>query len=50
MKLIWRFNRGKLDALREIYEERTHALVTMSCMTYLSASSGPTDGSSPQVV
>src|SRR5882724_10061965 len=30
MKLVWRFNRGHTDALREIYEQHRHALVTLA--------------------
>ena len=30
MQLVWRFNRGHTDALREIYEQHKHALVTLA--------------------
>src|SRR5271169_2716187 len=30
MHLVWRFNRGHTDALREIYEQHKHELVTLA--------------------
>jgi RNA polymerase sigma-70 factor (ECF subfamily) len=30
MHLVWRFNRGHTDALREIYEQHKHQLVTLA--------------------
>jgi len=30
MQLVWRFNRGHADALREIYERHKHELVTLA--------------------
>src|SRR5882724_7940183 len=30
MQLVWRFNRGHTDALREIYDEHKHDLVTLA--------------------
>lgn len=30
MHLVWRFNRGHIDALREIYEQHKHDLVTLA--------------------
>src|SRR4029077_2648432 len=30
MQLVWRFNRGHTDALREIYEQHRHDLVTLA--------------------
>jgi RNA polymerase sigma-70 factor (ECF subfamily) len=30
MQLVWRFNRGHTDALREIYEQHKHELVTLA--------------------
>src|SRR5215471_5023188 len=30
MQLVWRFNRGHTDALREIYERHKHELVTLA--------------------
>jgi RNA polymerase sigma-70 factor (ECF subfamily) len=30
MHLVWRFNRGHTDALREIYEQQKHQLVTLA--------------------
>src|SRR5262245_4578826 len=30
MHLVWRFNRGHTDALREIYDEHKHDLVTLA--------------------
>src|ERR1700689_349310 len=30
MHLVWRFNRGHTDALREIYEQHKHPLVTLA--------------------
>lgn len=30
MQLVWRFNRGHTDALREIYEQHKHDLVTLA--------------------
>jgi len=30
MQLVWRFNRGHMDALREIYELHKHELVTLA--------------------
>lgn len=30
MQLVWRFNRGHMDALREIYEAHKHDLVTLA--------------------
>jgi len=30
MQLVWRFNRGHTDALREIYDEHKHGLVTLA--------------------
>jgi len=30
MQLVWRFNRGHTDALREIYDEHKHELVTLA--------------------
>ena len=30
MHLVWRFNRGHADALREIYEQHKHELVTLA--------------------
>lgn len=35
VKLIWRFNRGHPDALREIYEEHKHELVTLAAALLL---------------
>ena len=35
MQLIWRFNRGQPDALREIYEEHKHELVTLAAALLL---------------
>jgi RNA polymerase sigma-70 factor (ECF subfamily) len=30
MQLVWRFNRGHTDALREIYDQHKHELVTLA--------------------
>lgn len=30
MQLVWRFNRGHADALREIYDQHKHELVTLA--------------------
>jgi RNA polymerase sigma-70 factor (ECF subfamily) len=35
MKLIWRFNRGNPEALREIYDECKHELVTLAAALLL---------------
>jgi hypothetical protein len=45
MQLVWRFNRGHTDALREIYEQHKHALVTLRAeregVTATNGRSGP---------
>jgi DNA-directed RNA polymerase specialized sigma24 family protein len=35
VQLIWGFNRGHPDALREIYEEYKHELVTLAAVLLL---------------
>jgi RNA polymerase sigma-70 factor (ECF subfamily) len=35
VQLIWRFNRGQPDALREIYDEHKHELVTLAAALLL---------------